>query len=671
MDTARKRFASAKSAWAKIREDYALDMKFVNVRGGQWEPDVADARAEDELPVLEFNELGTYVQQISNRARQERPQPKVEPGDDGKPETAEVLEDKLRHCWYASQGDVACDNAVEGSAGGGFGFYRITREYVGDRSFHQEPRVRRILDHTTVYFDPAVQEPDFSDAGWCFVRKRMKRDDYSAEFGKDPVPFGEGSYADWEDEENIWVAEYWHVEKRKSTLVQLEDGSMKFKDELAEGEAEQIAAERPVIERTVYCDIIDGHQKLEGDVWPGEWIGIIPVLGKQVIVEGEMHLISAVRFALDAQKLKNSIKSRIAELLGMANDAPYIGWKGQFKDSKWRNGKRNYYLEAEPLNVNGQPASLPQRNQVEPPIQALSAAALQYSDDIKRAVGYVDNVPKPSQSGNLSGVAVERREQQQDLTNSHFEDNLVRSQWHAGRVMLDLLLNLTDTPRVWNARKEDGSIYTVPVTMQLEDGTLQYVPGCDPTKHHQIDLGSYDVIITGGQPSYDTRNAESLDKLVQILQGDPALVPGFLDLIFKKLGYQDLQERAELLAPPAVQQSLHQGQGQGIPPQVQAQMAQLQQRLQQMQQALQKMLLERQGKIIEQQGRLHLERVQTAGKVMLEDMKQRHDTQEGRIQNEMDMVKHLMDLLHQVELAPDPNAAPPGAQPGAQPQPQG
>jgi hypothetical protein len=75
-----------------------------------------------------------------------------------------VLEGHLRHIQYASQADVAYDGAVEYSASCGFGCYRITTEYVDDETWAQEPRIKRILDPMTVYFDPDCQEPDFSDA---------------------------------------------------------------------------------------------------------------------------------------------------------------------------------------------------------------------------------------------------------------------------------------------------------------------------------------------------------------------------------------------------------------------------------------------------------------------------------------------------------------------------
>ena len=668
--TARKRFSLAKSAWSEIREQYNRDAEAVNVRGGQWHPAVKSARESENRPALEFNELNTYVQQITNKARQERPQPKIIAGDGGNPDTAEMLESKLRHIQDVSQADVAYDNAVEPAATGGYGFYRITTEYVDDSSFHQEPRVKRILDPQTVYVDPDAQEPDFSDAQWWFIRKRMSREDFKTEFRVEPVPFDHDADPDWGDKEDVWVAEYWHVERTKRQLLQLADGRIVFDDDpdVTEEDRNGARASRPVIERTIHWDIIDGEKVLEENEWLGKWVPIIPVLGREVIVKGKRHLISAVRFALDAQQLKNAGLSSMAEMIGTANDSPYIGYKGSFKSPDWRSQKRVRYLEVEPVTINNTVAPLPQRNTYEPPIQALTSFSVQMTDNIKRSVGYIDNVLRPSQ-GDISGVAVLRREQQQDLTNYHFEDNLIRSQWHAGRVMLDLILNLVDTPRAMHVMKPDGSTDVVPVTMQMEDGTVPEVPGYEGKPHHRIDIGQYNVTISTG-PAYATKIEEEADALDAMFQRNPALMQIAGDLYAKLRGWPELEQRLKLALPPAVQQAIS-SQARGVPPVFQAQLAQLMAQNNALKQGLQQVLMKLQTKQVEQEGRLHVERLKTAGQVVVEEMKQRHDATKEMASDRMEAVQMLLQMLHESELAPTPgpgwgnNAEPMAAQPGA------
>jgi len=109
MAEALKRFEAARSGWQDIRKAANIDLRAVNVKGGQWETDVRLKREKAGRPVLEANELHTYVQRIVNTARKDRPQPKVSPGDD----------DATEESGTAHQADSRPDDAVSrpGSAG--------------------------------------------------------------------------------------------------------------------------------------------------------------------------------------------------------------------------------------------------------------------------------------------------------------------------------------------------------------------------------------------------------------------------------------------------------------------------------------------------------------------------------------------------------------------------
>ena len=112
-----------------------------------------------------------------------------------------------------------------------------------------------------------------------------------------------------------------------------------------------------------------------------------------MIINGKVHLFSLIRHVRDPQQLLNIYKSAIAEKIGLGNRVPYVGYKGQFKDSRWENAnKLNYaYLEAELITLpNGSVAPLPQRQQMEEQIQALSVAAVQEVEDLKSGMGIFD-----------------------------------------------------------------------------------------------------------------------------------------------------------------------------------------------------------------------------------------------------------------------------------------
>jgi hypothetical protein len=653
MTTARKRFEAARLGWQEIRRQATEDMKAVNVRGGQWDKAVASARNNAGRPALEFNELHIYVQQITNRARQERPQPRITPGDQqASVPVAEFLESKIRQIHYESQADVAYDCAVEACASGGIGWFRITTEYTDDQTLNQEPRIRRILDPMTVYPDPSAMEADFSDMKWCFVRQRMKRDEFKSKFGIEPIEFDKGSASeDWNTEEDIWVAEYWRLEERYRTLLFFDDGTKSYSDELPEEEwrGEPIG-EREVCEKTVVCDLIDGSRKLESTEWIGDWIPLIPVCGKEVVVEGKRYFLSAVRFAIDSQKLKNSYKSGIADSIQSATLAPWIGVKGQFKSSKWKDAHLVKYatLEYEDVSLkSGQPAAPPSRNAWEAPIQALSVAAMQESENIRKSIGYVDNVQQQS-STPLSGVAVQRRTAQADLTNWHFQDNLIRSQWHSARILVQLIVRLIDTPRAERIRHEDGETATVPVNTSKGG----YAPGYEGKPHLQIDKGNYGVTIVTG-PSYASKREEEKEVLLQILQTAPGAWQLYADRIFNLMGYPDLEARAKLTLPPQIQQAIaaEKGEGGQTPQMIQAQAMQLSQENQQLKQVLTALAQKLQSKAIEGQNKLEVERLKLMGQMILQQMAQSGDHAGMVLQQETGAIQHVLDIVHAHEMA--------------------
>lgn len=666
---AKRRYDESRKAWTDRRAEALLDMKYCNVVGGQWDASVKAARENGDppRPALEFNALHMIVSSLVNAARQERPSIKITPGDEGVPETATVLEDKVRHLQYASQADVAYDGAVEAAATGGFGYYEVTREYtdgVTGNSHHLEPRIRRILDPMTVYPDSSCMEPDFSDMKWCHIRIPYKRkDQYKAEFGIEPTPFDAEQYdSEWGDEDTVWVSKYWWIEESTRRHVQLSDGQEGYADEFEELDEDEVLSERDSETRKVYCSIIDGSRRIEPDIeWPGEWIPVIPVLGREVVVDGKRILLSAIRFCRDASKLKNVTLTDAAESLGSANRSLWIGPIGSFKDGKWRNGKRNMYLEYTPvLGADGQPTAPPTFNTYEPPITGLMNFGAAMSNEVKTSSGYVDDVVEPSQD-TPSGVAVERRTDQKNLANFHFKDNLVRSQWHAGRVVVDLLMHDIDTPRAITTRNEQGKTSRVPVTMEMEDGEVPTVPGFEDLPHHRIDVGEYGVDIQSG-PSFEAKQDEERKMITDLMAGNPQILPLYGDLFFAKLGYSDLAERAKLLLPPAIQQA-EAAKAQGQDPQAAAQNAALNAKIQQLTQAVQKLLQDKQGKIISAQAQIQGKTIQahadiqkqklaTMGDLLVEQQKHSHDAAKHTLSEHTDAIEHMMDMLHESEMAP-------------------
>ncbi len=708
-DRARRQFSTAKDASREIREKAEFDLKMVH--GDQWDPLVRTTREQGDnpKPVLSFNREQDMVQYVSNQVRQNKPTAHVTPvGEGASEDTAKVIEGIFRHIDYISQADIARDHSVECSTSCSFGYYRITTEYVDDKSFDQEPRIKRILDQFSVYVDPASVEPDYSDADYFFVRKKMKWEDYQREFPnaqRSSFEVGDtnGSVDDWQNDKYIWIAEYWWVEKKQQTLLQLSDGTIDFESnirkqrstigkngEMVPGEIyeDEVLNERDVTERLVHFDLINGVESLEQTRWIGKWIPIIPVLGRESVVDGKRILESLVRFIHDAQKLLNIYKSSIAEACGSSLRAQLLGYKGQFKGWHNKNNRDKMVLEVEPIDIAGKPAPLPQPFRNEPPIAALTQGALMAADDMKAGANIYDSSTGAAKA-EYSGISVEKRINQADIVNFHFMDNLTRAVWLEGQIKLDLIPKLIDTPRAQRILGEDGKLTTVMIATALGQDDPQHpdmppgwrgVQGMEHMPHHRLDQGTYNLTVTTG-PTYANRFKQNFEMISSLVKGNPMFWQLYGDLFFKN--WQDLPaneefaNRARMGLLPAVQQQLDGAQGMVPVAQLQAVQAQLQGVVQK----LKETLFKEKTEVLKLQSQEKMKLMDNATKIIVADRSAKRDEGIAELDARMQMIDTMWERLHESELGgdmhpagqepapvgPDGQPMPP---PGAQPQPQ-
>lgn len=673
IERCRLQFARDCEMERRIRQEAEIDLHYV-AGENQWHDGVRQEREDDGRPCLVFSKLHTFVQRVVNDSRQKRPAGKVSPlGGGATTDVATVMNGILRHIDYRSHGDVATDTAQEYAAAGSFGFIRFVTEYADPKSFDQEVKILAVEDPFSVYgvLIPACrgEEPEHA-----FVIKRITREEYRREYGRtEPMDFQSEEWKDaddWIDEKSVRIAEYWWRTKktRKMRMIQGADGStapiysdnphfdepLKFVMDLDSDEPAPL--ERDVEEYEVRFCTIDGARKLPGTetVWVGDTIPIEAVLGRQMIVDGEVKLFSLIRPVRDPQQLINIYKTSIAEKLSLANRVPYIGPIGTFTDQKWLDANRkNYpYLEYTPVLVgNGVLAPPPQRQQLEEQIQALSMAAMQEVDDLKSGMGIYD--ASLGQKGNeTSGIGIARRQQQADTTNFHFGDNLNRAIWSLYRKIIKIIPKVYDRPgRQVRIVGEDQEHAVITVNQPYRD------PVTGAVRHHQLDVGEYDVVVSVG-PSYNTARQEGADTLQQFFQAAPQTIPILGDLWVGSLDYPWAREGARRLKAAAPPQIVNDpGATAPIPPQAQQAIEQLQMELQKthafaqsLHEQLQTKQPEIEAKIRMQQAELDFKREQLAEQSRVELAKLGIQTDITRLEAEIEALKHQAGLKAQADM---------------------
>ncbi|HEY6018766.1 MAG TPA: portal protein, partial [Candidatus Paceibacterota bacterium] len=631
--TAQKRFDACAADEKQLREEALTDLKYV--AGDQWDAKLKQDRINAGRPALTFPRCHTFVQQVSNEARQTKPQIKFAPDDDSADkDTAEVYEGMARHIQYESTAQIAYETAVEYSAGGSFGYYRLLTEYCDDDSDEQELKILPVLDPFTV-FGILVPYCFNREPAYGFVVEDIPRDEFAELYPKSPLVTSNfsqewGMQSGWIGTETCRVAEYWR--------------------RIAESkELNKSGSRRKTIYAVKFCKIT-AAEKLEDTEtdWPGYCIPIIPVTGKTMIVSGKPQIFSVVRYQRGAQQMINYAKTRIAETLATAPISPFLVARGQIAkgDKKWESlNTQNFpYLEYDSVDAGGRPAPPPQRQTFEPPIAALSSFTAQEIDDMKATTGIFD-ASLGQKSNETSGQAIIRRQQQTSLTTMHFMDNLGRSFQKGGDIMADVIPKIYDTERMVRILGNDEAPKIVKINAPYDvDG----VP-----KHHKIggeEAGKYRVIVTMGR-AFSTKRMETFDMMQQLTQSAPNLLPMFGDIMFKNsdvAGGDIVAERFRKMLPPNLQEDDKQGDPEAKIQALTAQLMQSDQQRQALNAYAQQLEKEKEGKVIENQAKVQIEAQKADIQLVIEKAKLETQLAIAEIttkaQNERERLKLEADL---------------------------
>jgi len=566
------------------------DLKFA--AGDQWPVEIQNSRNLESRPCLTINKIDAYVRQVTNQQRQQRPRIKVHPvNNEGDLKIAQVIEGITRHVEINSNADTAYDTAFEYAVKMGWGYWRITTNYVSEDSFDQEIYIEPVDDPFSVYYDPNSISPDGSDAERCLITSVMSKAAFRKAYpgADDGANFSAratgDSDAEWVTKEDIRIAEYWHVEREKATLVMLSDGTKVYEDELPSEElldADNITImdRRPTYRRKVKWCKLTAMEVLEEREWPGKYIPIVPCYGAQVVVEGKRKKYGLVRFAKDPQRMYNFWRTSMTESIALAPKPKWLLAEGQDEghESEWAmaNIKSTPVLRYKQKDIEGQPAPVPTRIQPEPPPEGIMVAAGAIAEDLKTVLGIFD--PAQALVGNISGKALQGQQQQVDLSNFHFYDNMTRSIKQTGKIILDLIPKIYDTQRVMRIIGVDGKPDMV--TINQMDATGKVL--------NDVTVGLYDVVMDTG-PGYNSKRQQAVDTMMPLM-ADPQVFQAAGDLLFRNMDFPGADVIADRLAAmnPLSQIDAESD----VPPQMQMKLLQAQKAMADMEQKMIAMQLE-------------------------------------------------------------------------------
>ncbi|NBU73320.1 MAG: hypothetical protein EBS53_18080, partial [Bacteroidetes bacterium] len=398
------------------------------------------------------------------------------------------------------------------------------------------------------------------------------------------------SDADWVMKEDIRIAEYFYTERIPKTLVMLSDGTSAFEDDLPSPETLALSNitildRRPSYKKVVRWCKLTGMEVLEESTWAGKFIPVVPVYGQVLVLEGKRKKYGLVRMAKDAQRMYNYWQTSMTESVALAPKAKWLIAEGQDEghENEWAqaNIKSAAVLRYKQKDIEGQPAPPPTRLQPEPPPVGIMTAAESINKDLQAVVGIVD--PNQLPQGNISGKALMGQQQQIDLSNFHYFDNLTRSIRHTGKIILDLIPKIYDRERVLRIIGADGQ----PEMVTLNERKVDEL-GVEKILN-DVTVGEYDVVMDTG-PGYQSKRLEAVNAMMPLLANNEQLFQIAGDLVFRNMDFPGADVIADRLA--AANPMAQIDEKTDLPPQVQMQIMQAKQNMDSMAQQIEALQME-------------------------------------------------------------------------------
>jgi len=358
--------------------------------------------------------------------------------------------------------------ALERTASVGRGGYRIIADYANDGDFDLDLIEERILDYSSIYWDPYGTAADRRNAGWNLEVEWFSEADRKRRWPNAPLQVPENAFdadsgwSDWfaADAENpefrrVRVGTYRKVVHTTRTLAFHPAHGSTWLDKLpAEAQAAVTAGaegtrQRDVDTRSVMIYICDGTQILERRPWHGRYIPVIETIGREYFFKGKRRFKGMLSNGIELERAINVCISAATEAAASMPRAPYIMYAGQDDgfEEEWNElftaNRSRVHVNA--VDVDGKPAPIPQRQQTEIQANGLLVLIKMLHEMYHAVTGSVAPQMRAVNPYDRSGKAIEALQRQGQAGSSNFLDNLATiSMPYEGMVLIDAIPHYYD-----------------------------------------------------------------------------------------------------------------------------------------------------------------------------------------------------------------------------------
>ena len=533
-----RKFNNIQSATIEVRRQCRDDRRFYSIAGAQWEGQLSDYY--ENRPRLEMNKVHLSVMRIINEYRNNRISVHFTSKDGTQGDSlVDVCASLYRATEQNSVATEAYDNAFEEAVGGGFGAFRLTTEYEDEYEEDNDQQrivIEPIFDaDTSVFFDANAKRQDKADAECCYVLKAVTREAYVNEWGDDPAGWPQSmevSTFDWFTPDVVYLAEFYHVEEAKENvhIYQSLDGvEERYKDsdfdndpdleETLEATGSIKVGQRRVKSRKVHKYIMSGGGILEDCGYiAGTEIPIIPVYGKRWVVDNVERCAGQVRYAKDAQRLKNMQLSKLAEITSLSSHEKPIftpdqvaGHEMQWADA---NNKNYPYQIINPVidPVAGTTAPLGPVGYTKPPAVPPALAALLQASEVEMKEILGSQEAGEEITSNMSGKAVELIQSRLDMQSFIYLSNMTKAIKRCGEIWLSMARDVyVEQGRKMKGVGPQDELQTVELAKPVvnsQTGSIEL--------ENDMTVANFDVVAEAG-PSSSSKRAATVRALTQMI----------------------------------------------------------------------------------------------------------------------------------------------------------
>lgn len=562
----------------RFRESFDDDVMFANGDSdNQWQWDGEVLQQRTGAPSMTINMTLIHCLLVQNDIKKNPPAITVRPvGGGATAKSAEAYGGLIREISRASDATNIYLRASESLIQGGVGYWRVLTEYESEDSFDQVIRIRSVRSPMGVAIDPDAKEPSGADANWGMIFEDVNNDSLTEEYKKYKDQVGAqnsilqtGADSSWANENHTRVAEWYEKEKFEDRLIGFispESGKLvtQFASEIESEVLQRLIADgaqqRKVVRSKICWYKIFGTKIVDYREVPGKkYIPIVRVVGQETIINGQLDRKGMVRNLKDPQRNMNYWVSAGAMQVALQTNVPWVGPAKAFENIEaWEdaNVKRYAYLPYNHKDDDGD--ALPGPTRPAPPvmasayIQGIQIASQQFKD-----ISGQHEATQGANGNERTGVAIDARKVQGETSTYHYPSALAQGVAHTGRIIVDMVPEVYDTPRMIRISNVD-----------MSQSDVQIDPSA-PVPHQEAEktdeenataavwnprIGAYEVEAEAG-PDFATQRQWTAEALGNLLAQNKDLWTVVGDLYVENLdapGHEEMAERIRRTMNPAV-----------------------------------------------------------------------------------------------------------------------